>query len=98
MDEEVNAGQAAGSNETAGDGSPVPVVAAKMPCVLEMAPGSYYWCSCGRSKSQPFCDGSHAGTGFEPVQFTVEKDCRMALCACKHSNNSYMCDGTHSKL
>jgi len=75
-----------------------PVIAARQPCVLEMEAGEYYWCACGRSASQPFCDGSHAGSGIEPVQFKVEKACRLALCACKHSKNSYLCDGTHSKI
>lgn len=75
-----------------------PVIADKKPCVLDLEPGNYAWCACGRSAKQPFCDGSHAGTNFVPVRFTVDAPCKMALCACKHSKNSYRCDGTHSTL
>lgn len=75
-----------------------PVIADKKPCVMELKPGQYAWCACGKSQKQPFCDGSHAGTEFVPVRFTVDEACRMALCCCKHSKNSYRCDGTHSSL
>jgi len=46
-----------------------PRIAAKQPAVLSLDPGTYYWCQCGRSRDQPFCDGSHQGTGIEPVEF-----------------------------
>jgi CDGSH-type Zn-finger protein len=76
-----------------------PVIADKRPEVLELEPGkSYWWCACGRSKSQPFCDGSHAGTDFEPIEFTVDEKRRYALCRCKRTGDSPFCDGTHSKL
>lgn len=75
-----------------------PVIADKKPCVLDLKPGNYSWCSCGRSAKQPFCDGSHAGTGFAPVRFTVDSECKMSLCACKHTKNAPKCDGSHSKL
>lgn len=75
-----------------------PVIADKKPCLLEMEPGDYYFCTCGRSKGQPFCDGSHAGTSFNPQKFTVEESCRMALCACKHTKHAPKCDGTHAHL
>ena len=75
-----------------------PNIADKKPAVLEVEPGTYYWCKCGLSKKQPFCDGSHSGTSFTPVEVKVEEKKRIAFCNCKQSNNSYMCDGTHSKL
>lgn len=76
-----------------------PVVAGKRPCVVELEPGnSYWWCTCGRSAQQPFCDGSHAGTGFEPMEFTVDEKKKYGLCACKHSKNGPFCDATHRDL
>ena len=74
------------------------MIADKKPAVLELAPGTYYWCQCGRSKSQPFCDGSHAGTGFSPVAVEITETKRVALCQCKHSKQGPMCDGTHKQL
>ena len=60
---------------------------------------SYFWCSCGKSKNQPFCDGSHAGSGLGPRIFTATEDGFIAFCGCKHSNDSTgKCDGTHSSL
>ncbi len=58
----------------------------------------YYWCSCGRSKSQPFCDGSHKDTEFTPKKFSVDEDKTAWLCTCKKTNNAPYCDGTHRKL
>jgi len=58
----------------------------------------YYFCVCGRSKKQPFCDGSHAGTSFKPMAFTVEQDGDVFLCACKHTGNSPYCDGSHKQF
>ena len=75
-----------------------PTIASKRPAVLELKPGEYFWCSCGKSENQPFCDGSHAGTDFSPVAFTVEEEKRVALCQCKHSAKSPFCDGKHSSL
>jgi CDGSH-type Zn-finger protein len=57
----------------------------------------YYWCSCGQSKNQPFCDGSHKGTDFEPKAFSVDEAKSVWLCACKKSANAPFCDGAHSK-
>lgn len=57
---------------------------------------TYYWCSCGHSKNQPFCDGSHQGTDFQPVAFTAEKTETVYLCGCKKTGNQPFCDGSHS--
>jgi CDGSH-type Zn-finger protein len=56
---------------------------------------SYWWCSCGRSKAQPLCDGSHQGTGFEPIEYVAEKNGMVAFCGCKRSRNKPGCDDTH---
>ena len=76
-----------------------PVVAATAPCPVEVEAGkSYWWCACGLSKSQPFCDGSHKGTGFAPVEYRAERDKIVFFCACKQSPAAPVCDGTHSSL
>ncbi|MEM4409802.1 MAG: CDGSH iron-sulfur domain-containing protein [Candidatus Caldarchaeum sp.] len=74
------------------------VIAARMPTVLTLKPGTYWWCRCGRSKNQPFCDGSHKGTGISPMEFTIDKERKYALCQCKHTGSEPFCDGTHGKL
>lgn len=58
----------------------------------------YYWCACGRSKSQPFCDGSHKGTDFVPKAFKVDENKKAWLCTCKKTDNAPFCDGTHKKI
>jgi len=75
-----------------------PKIAAKSPARVVLEPGEYFWCACGRSQNQPFCDGSHKGTGFTPVQFKIEVKEEVYLCRCKHSNNKPYCDGTHRTL
>ncbi len=75
-----------------------PVIADRKPTVLELEPGTYWWCACGRSKNQPWCDGSHKGTEFSPVKLEVTEKKRYALCLCKHTKKSPLCDGTHKNL
>ena len=75
-----------------------PKIAARLPAVLELEQGTYWWCACGHSQNQPFCDGSHKGTGFEPMKLELAEGRRIALCQCKHTGNSPMCDGAHSTL
>ena len=59
---------------------------------------TYFWCACGRSASQPFCDGSHKGTGFTPVKFEATESKTVYLCGCKHTGDKPFCDGTHGTL
>lgn len=76
-----------------------PVVAGKEPVEVNLEAGkSYWWCACGRSKNQPWCDGSHEGTGFEPKEFQVASAGQYWLCACKHTANAPFCDGAHELL
>lgn len=58
---------------------------------------SYYWCSCGKSKTQPFCDGSHQGTSFSPEEYKATESKTVYFCGCKKTANKPMCDGSHSK-
>lgn len=76
-----------------------PKIAQKSPYIIELEEGKdYYWCACGQSANQPFCDGSHKGTEFNPIQFKATRTGKAALCGCKHSNNKPFCDGSHMKL
>jgi CDGSH-type Zn-finger protein len=75
-----------------------PTIAQKSPFVLAMQPGSFFWCACGKSKSQPFCDGSHKGSGFAPKKVDITEAKTVAWCGCKHSKNGAFCDGSHSRL
>ena len=76
-----------------------PVVAQKGPYAIPVEAGkSYTWCACGRSASQPFCDGSHQGTSFSPVKFTAEESKTVYFCGCKQSSRQPLCDGSHNKL
>lgn len=76
-----------------------PIVAAIVPKNVSLNKGEeYYFCTCGRSKSQPFCDGSHAGTEFTPKAFTAEQTGDAYLCQCKHTANPPYCDGSHKQF
>ena len=75
-----------------------PTIAGRQPEILEVEPGTHYWCACGRSQNQPFCDGSHQGTEFSPVAFEVTEKKKVALCMCKHTGNPPYFDGTRTKL
>lgn len=75
-----------------------PVIFDKKPVVMELEAGSYYWCSCGKSGQQPFCDGAHKGTSFAPLKFDLAEKKTVALCNCKYTQNTPFCDGSHSKL
>jgi len=75
-----------------------PEIPQKSPIVLDIEPGKYAWCSCGKSTKQPYCDGAHKGTSFTPVIEIVETAKKVAWCGCKHSGNKPFCDGAHAKL
>ena len=76
-----------------------PKIAQPAPIAVTVEAGkTYHWCSCGESKAQPFCDGSHKGTGFTPVAYTAQKDGPVYFCACKHSAKGALCDGAHKTL
>ncbi|MCS6990688.1 MAG: CDGSH iron-sulfur domain-containing protein [Chitinophagales bacterium] len=75
-----------------------PNIAGTMPIVMEMHPGTYYWCACGLSKSQPFCDGSHRTTPFTPVEISINEARKVAWCLCKHTNRKPFCDGSHRTI
>ena len=76
-----------------------PKIAQASPYRIEAKEGkTYFWCTCGQSDKQPFCDGSHKGSEFEPMKYTAEKDGPVFFCGCKHTQKAPMCDGSHSKL
>ena len=70
---------------------------ARAQAFTELEPGNYYWCMCGRTKTPPFCDGSHIGTEFTPMEFVIEEPTKVALCNCGLTKTPPYCDGTHGK-
>lgn len=73
-----------------------PKRAADTPFAVDVKAGNaYFWCSCGRSETQPFCDGSHKDTGFSPLRFDANEDDRVYFCGCKSTRSAPFCDGSH---
>ena len=74
-------------------------IAQKAPYAAAVEAGkTYYWCACGKSAKQPFCDGSHKGSEFAPRAYTAEKDGTAYFCGCKATKNAPLCDGSHKAL
>lgn len=75
-----------------------PIACDTKPLVLEVEPGVHFWCACGRSSHPPFCDGSHKGTGLQPVRFEVTEKRTVRWCQCKRTATAPRCDGSHRGL
>jgi CDGSH iron-sulfur domain-containing protein 3 len=76
-----------------------PVVAQKAPYPVDVEAGkTYWWCACGKSKKQPFCDGSHSGTGIQPMKYEAAEAKKLFFCGCKATKNQPLCDGGHKGL
>ena len=76
-----------------------PAIGGRLPIQVEVTAGeTYWWCACGRSKSQPFCDGSHKGSGFSPIEYKATESTKAFFCACKRSGKKPLCDGTHKRV
>ncbi len=74
-----------------------PIRAADSPFMVEVKEGkAYYWCSCGLSKTQPLCDGSHQGTDLTPVKYEAPRDKKQIMCGCKQTKKPPYCDGSHN--
>ena len=71
----------------------------KSPIAVDVTAGKdYWWCACGKSKTQPFCDGSHKGSEFSPLKYTATETKQLWFCVCKQTGNPPLCDSTHSKI
>jgi CDGSH-type Zn-finger protein len=76
-----------------------PNIAQKAPYAVEVEAGkAYFWCTCGKSAKQPFCDGTHQGSEFTPKPYKAEESATAYFCGCKHTQNAPLCDGSHTKL
>ena len=76
-----------------------PTVAQKAPFPVEVEGGKkYFWCACGKSARQPFCDGSHEGTDFTPMSYTAQESRTLYFCGCKYTRGAPLCDGSHNSL
>lgn len=76
-----------------------PVIAGKQPIAVEVEAGkNYFWCACGKSATQPFCDGAHKGSSFVPLAYKADANRKVFFCACKKTSKPPLCDGTHNKL
>lgn len=77
----------------------IPNIAQKAPYPVEVEAGkSYFWCACGKSAKQPFCDGSHKGSAFMPLKYEATQSKTVFFCGCKHAGKAPLCDGTHKDL
>lgn len=76
-----------------------PLIAQPAPYPVAVEAGkTYWWCACGRSRTQPFCDGSHKGTGLAPRQHVAARSETLWFCGCKRSAHAPLCDGSHERL
>ena len=81
------------------ESTPTPTIAQKAPFAVAVTEGkTYWWCSCGKSAKQPFCDGSHKGSGMAPLSWTADKDRTAYFCGCKHTAGAPLCNGRHKAL
>lgn len=75
-----------------------PKIVSRKPELVELEPGTYYWCACGLSSKQPYCDGAHKSTDWRPVKLEIKEKERVAFCMCRRTANAPFCDGAHGKI